>query len=100
MNKGYISIHRQIKEWEHWNDISCRWVFIELLLSAQWKDSNVDGISVPRGSVMTSVRRLSNETGLSFQSVRSALKRMEKTSTIRSKTTTKNTIISILKYKK
>lgn len=93
---GIISLSRKIIEWEWYTDIpTCR-LFIHCLLKANYKSKIWQGIQINRGQFLTSRAKLSAETGLSEQQVRTALKKLSKELTIES--TSKLTKITISKY--
>lgn len=37
--EGYIKIHRKMLDWEWYDDIPTKTLFLHLLLTANWKDS-------------------------------------------------------------
>lgn len=76
MTKGYIQLHRKIKEWEWYEDKNCRLLFLHLLLSVNYEDKNWKGLVVEAGSMITSIRKLAEESGLSVQQVRTALSKL------------------------
>lgn len=100
MNDGYIKLHRKFLEWE-WhscpNDVA---LFLHLLINANWKDTRYKGIDVPRGSLVTGRKILSEEVGLTEQQVRTSLEHLKSTSSITIKTYSKFSIISINNYDK
>ena len=95
---SFISLNRQIMEWEWYTDVNTKTLFIHLLLKANFKDANWRGNEIKRGSFITSISHLSLETGLSIQNVRTSLKKLEKTKEVTSKPTSKNSMITVLKY--
>ncbi len=73
-DKGYISLYRKFKNWRFYKNDSIKAVFIHCLLSAYWKDEVITEyrgkkldppITVPRGSFVTSYRKLAEELGKS-----------------------------------
>lgn len=98
MDEGYIKIHRKIKNWQWYKDTNTLHVFLDLLLEANYDDSKIGFQEVKRGQVLTSIKRISENTGLSFQSIRTSLSKLEKSGEINKQTTNKYTIISINKY--
>ena len=56
------------------------------------------GIVIARGSFVTSLESLSKETGISIQSIRTALVTLKSTHTLTIKSTTKFSVITILNY--
>ena len=95
---GWIKLHRQFTEWEWYDDDKCIRMFIHLLLKANHKDKNWRGMEVKRGEYITSIGNLANETGMSQQTIRTVLKKLEKTSEINRQSTNKLTKISICNY--
>lgn len=95
---GFISIDRKIVDWEWYKETNTKTLFLHLLFIANWKDGRFKGYDVPRGSVVTSIAHLANDTGLTCQQVRTALKHLQKTGEVTSKSTNKFTIVTLVKY--
>lgn len=96
---GWIKIHRQILDWEWYSDNNAFRVFMHLILKANHKEKRYKGIELKSGSVITSRDILSFETGLSVQQIRTALDKLKSTNEITIETSTKGTIIQVVKYK-
>ncbi len=79
MNGNYIKINRSLLEWGWYQDINTCRLFVHLLLRANWKDGNFQGEVIKRGSVVSSIAKLSAETNLSVREVRTAISHLEKT---------------------
>lgn len=56
---GQILLHRKIVEWEWYTDINTCRLFIHMLLIANWKEGHFRGTTVPRGSFVSSLEKLS-----------------------------------------
>lgn len=97
-SNGFIVIYRSILNWEWYDDTNTKAVFLHLLLKANHKEERWHGVLVQRGQLITSVRKLAKETGLSIMNVRTALKHLESTHEITQVSKTKYTVISIQKY--
>lgn len=95
---GYIKLHRKLLDWEWYTDLPTKTLFIHLLLKANWITHNYRGMEIMNGEIVTSVRELSKETGLSEQQIRTALNKLKSTHEITSRTTNKNTLIMIEKW--
>lgn len=99
---GYIKLFRKITEWEWFNDPNVLVVWIHLLLDANWEDGEWRGIKVPRGSLVTSLPRLSAETGLTIKQLRIVLDKLERGTIIGRKRAGERagdgTMITICKY--
>lgn len=98
MNLGFIVIHRKILQWEWYDDINVFRLFMHLLIKANHKDKKWRGIDINRGSVLTSLENLSKETKLSIQQARTAINKLKSTNEITTKTTNKNTLITLINY--
>ena len=85
-------------KWEWYEDVNTKAVFLHLLLTANWKDKRWKGILIKRGQRWASRNTLARETGLSEQSIRTALEHLEATGEITIKTTNRGTLINVEKY--
>lgn len=97
-NKSKISLNRQILNWEWYTDINTAHLFIHCLLRANWIDVNYRGIIIKRGQFLTSVAKLSVETGLTFREVRTALKHLIATNELTKQAYSQYSIITVNKY--
>lgn len=98
MDGNYIKLSRGLLEWEWYTDINTTRLFIHMLLKANWKDGNFKGTTVPRGSFVSSIGKLSGETGLTEREIRTAISHLKKTGEVTSKTTNKYTVFTVVKY--
>ena len=105
MNNGFIKIHRKLLEWEWYDDIITFKVFIHCLFKANWKDAKFRGYDIPRGSFVTSIKKLSDELSgdgdenkISIQNIRTALNHLKSTCELTIKTTSKFSIITVNNY--
>ena len=94
--KGFIALQRKVLEWEWYNDIPTKTLFIHILLKANFKDKNWQGHLVKRGELITGRKQLSQETGLSEQQTKTALKKLQSTNEITIKATNRFSIINII----
>lgn len=94
----WIKLYTKLLDWEWYSDINTTRLFLHCLLKANWQDGKFEGVDVPRGSFVTGRKKLSKETGLTEQQVRTALKRLKSTNEITINTTKKYSIISIVNY--
>ena len=95
---GYIKLFRSISEWTWIDDPNTLSLWIHLLLNANWKDGEWHGESVARGTMITSISRLSQLSGLTEKRVRTCLDRLVKGGEITKEGTTKWTRITVCKY--
>ena len=95
MQNGYIKLYRKMTEWEWYTDIPVRILFEHCLLKANHKSNKWRGQVIEAGSFITSYEKLSSETGLTVQQVRTALKKLKSTSELTYTSTSQYSIISI-----
>jgi DNA-binding transcriptional MerR regulator len=95
---GWIKIHRKFLEWEWFNKSEAVHLFMYMLLKANHKDGKWQGIEVKRGQFISSLGNISNATGISVQTIRTILKKLENTNEIELKSTSQFTIVTISKY--
>lgn len=95
---GYIKLYRKMLEWDWYDDTNTKVVFLHLLLTANYKDTEWHGIPLKRGDVVTSIHKLATDLKLSDQNVRTALSHLKLTGEITSKSHRKFSIISIKNY--
>lgn len=100
MNKvnGYVLFHRQIVDWEWYTDVNTKALFIHLVVTANFKDTRFLGKKIRRGQIVTSLPKLSEETGLSIQNVRTAIKHLISTGEITDESKRGYRIITVVKY--
>ena len=104
MAKGWISLHRQI--WDNWvwkdKPFSKGQAWIDLLLMANYEDKKVlignQLITVKRGSLVTSVRKLCDRWGWSNTKVRAFLSLLEQDGMLIVKSDAKKTTLTIVNY--
>lgn len=98
MATGWIKLHRDLLSWEWYQDINTKVLFIHLLLKANHEPKRWKGIMVERGQLVAGLPTLSQETGLSVQSVRTALKHLKKTREVSRKSNSQFSVITICNY--
>lgn len=98
MDIGWMKLHRSILHWEWYDDIPTKVLFIHCILRANFEDAEWKGMQIKKGSFITSLKHLAQETGLSVQQVRTCIKKLEKTGELTCQPTNKYTCISLIKY--
>ena len=73
-------------------------IYTRLLMTAQYEDNTVNGISLQCGQTLTSIRRLSADTGLTEKSVRIAVKHLIENGYIEQLSTKNYTIFTLCHY--
>lgn len=95
---GWVKVFRSFTNWEWYHDSKYVHLFIHCILKANHKDNKWQGQIIKKGTFITSLNNLSIETGISTQSIRTILKKLEMTKEITVKSTNKNRLITICNY--
>lgn len=95
---GFIKLDRKFKDWKWRHKPNMVAVWIYLLLEANYKDNVWNDVSVPAGSLITSIRKISQETGLTIQQTKTCISNLQITNEITIKSTNKYSIITINKW--
>ena len=98
IDHGFVKINRKILSWEWYKDTATFKLFLHLILTANISPTKWRGKDIPRGSVLTSVSKLSAETNLSVKQVRTALEHLKRTNEVAIETSPQYTVISIKNY--
>ena len=98
MSTGWIKLHRQLLEWEWYDDTNTKCLFMHCLLRANHSETEWRGNNIKRGQFLTSVDTLTRETGLSVSQIRTSLKKLISTNEIASKSQARSTVITVLSY--
>ena len=96
--RDYIKVSRSMLNWEWYSDINTSRLFIHMLLKANWKDGNFKGTTVPRGSFVSSIRKLADETSLTEREVRTAINHLKTTGEVTHKSTSKYSVFTVVNY--
>ena len=95
---GFITLHRQILDWEWYQNINTFRVFLHCLLMANYSDGRFEGKEIKRGQFVTSLDHLSKQTKLTVKEVRTALDHLIWTGELASQTFNRFRIITVVKY--
>ena len=98
MNNGWIKLHRKFIEWEWYDDINTKILFLHCLLKANHEDKKYRGEVVPRGSFLTGLDVLSKQTGLSVQKIRTSISKLKSTNELTHRATRKGSHIFLTNY--
>ncbi len=94
----YIKLNRKIMEWEWYGNINTCRLFIHMLLRANWKDGRFEGKVIPRGSFVSSLPKLADETSMTIREVRTAISHLKLTGEVTCKTYPKYTVFTVKNY--
>lgn len=98
INNNWIKLYSKFINWEWYKNQNTKDLFIHCLIKANWKDAKFEGVDVKRGSFVTSYQTLSEELGISKQSIRTALKHLISTQDITQEQYSKFSIITVTNY--
>ena len=96
--EGWIKLYRKFSEWEWFNISEMVHLFIYLLLNANHDKGEWRGVVIERGQILTGLNSLHQHTKISYQKLRTCLKRLEKTKEINIQSTNKYSLITICNY--
>ena len=95
MADAFIKLHRKMLKWEWYDDVNTFRLFMHCLLKANWKACEWHGVIIEAGQFVTSLPKLSKETGLSIQQTRTALNHMILTGELTDKAYSKFRVITV-----
>lgn len=98
LENGYVKIYRSLLKWEWYDDVNTKVVFLHLLLTVSIEDSKWHGITIKRGSRVSSYPVLAKETGLSVKQLRTAIRHLEATGEVARTKYPKYTVFAINNY--
>ncbi len=98
MSYGWVKVHRSLLEWEWYDDMNTKCLYLHCLLRANHSDKKWRGQEVKRGQFITSLESLGNETGLTVSQIRTSIRKLISTGNLASKSQAKNRIITVLNY--
>ena len=98
--EGFIKISRKMLSWGWFKDANTAHLFIYCLMRANYKDTEWRGVKLKRGSFITSLKNLSDETGLTQRQVRTALEHLISTNEVTKYASAKNTVVIVNNYDK
>lgn len=98
MEGNFIKIDRGILEWEWYQNINTKVLFLHMLLKANWKENKYEGKIIPRGSFVSSIKKLVEETALTEREVRTGISHLKTTGEVTSKSYPKYTVFTVNNY--
>jgi len=100
MEQGFISIHREILNFEWYTEPLTVRLYIHLLIKANHKKTFYRGEEIKRGQVYTGRKQLAKETGLTEQNIRTSLKNLIVTKHLTIDSTSHRSVITLKNYNK
>lgn len=98
LKRGYVRLFRAIDSWEWYTDVNTYKLFTHCLIKANHTDKIWRGVTIQRGSFITSYQNLSIETGLTIKQVRTALNKLKTTGELAHKGQASYSIITVKNY--
>lgn len=95
---NFVKIDRGILNWEWYQDINTKAVFLHCLLRANWEDNQWQGMTIKRGSFLTSLPTLAKELRMTISQIRTALKHLTLTGELTVCSTPKSSVITVNNY--
>lgn len=95
---GWIKLHRKMLDWEWYSDVPTKLVFMHLLLIVNREATTYRGKSIPKGGKVIGRKKISVDTGLSEQQVRTALSNLQSTKDINMQSTNAFSVVSIVDW--
>lgn len=96
----YLKLYRKFVGWEWYQNVPTKVLFFHCLLRANWKAGSWQGVKYEPGQFITSLNKLSEETGLTVDQVRTALEHLVSTGEITNKSQSKYRIITVKNWGK
>lgn len=95
---GYIKLFRKLIKWRWYQDSVVKDLFLHCLIYASFRDFDWMDQKLKAGQFVTSYKRLSEDLGFTVQQIRTALKKLESTGEITSKSTNKFTVVTVVNW--
>ncbi|MBD5111108.1 MAG: hypothetical protein HDT42_01030 [Ruminococcaceae bacterium] len=95
---GFVQLSDNLTNWEWFDDKNTVYVYLWLLLRAEWRATRYRGMEIERGQVITTYTEISEKCGVTIRQARTILDRLKTTGKATVKTTSKFSIITMLEY--
>ena len=94
----FIKLDRNIMEWRWYQDANTFRIFVHMIMKANIRDHDFEGITIHRGELATSLPSLSNDLKISIQSCRTALNHLKSTGEVTCRKYPHYQVITIVNY--
>lgn len=98
--KGFVKLYRSMLTWEWYDDINVKILFLHLILTANYEDKKWRGKVIKRGQRVVSVKKLSEELGITIQQTRTAINKLISTNEITSSKFAECNVLTLVNYDK
>jgi len=99
-DEGFIVLWRKIEKWDWIDDPLTVYVFVRMILHANWMPKKWHGIQIDRGSFIASRATLCKQWRLTLQQLRTIEQRLENTGELTRRSTHRYTMYTIVNYSK
>ena len=100
VDNSWIKLPRNFVNWSWYHDANMVQLYLYLLLNANVYDVKYNDITIKRGECLVSLNHLSKETGISLQTLRTGLARLQRTKEIEYKKLQNGRIIVLVDFNK
>lgn len=97
-NGGWIKLHRNIENWEWWDDEKMVKFFIHAIFKASTADRVWQGVQIPRGSFISSYQKLAAECNFSIKQIRGMVDKLIRTGEMAKCSAPKYTMFTVKNY--
>lgn len=94
----WVKLYDKFTDWEWFDNSQMVHIFIYLFLRANVVTEKYHGMEIARGQLVTTLSKISADTHISTQTVRTCLKRLLSTGEITKSSTNQRTVITIVNY--
>lgn len=98
LENGYIKLRRSLTGWRWYKDGNVLRLWVHLLISANYEACSFQDREVKRGELVTSLKSLSEQTGMTVKEIRTALDKLKRTGEITTQSNRHYTLISVKNY--
>lgn len=99
-NKGFVKLYRSMLTWEWYDDINVKILFLHLILTANYEDKKWRGKVIKRGQRVVSVKKLSEELGITVRQVRTAIDKLVMTNDLTNSKFAECNVLTLVNYDK
>lgn len=97
-NNSWLKLPRSFTSWRWYQDSNTVHAFLYLLLQANVKENHYKTLTILPGQLVTSLAKITEDTGLSSRNVRTCLRRLTETKDIKVSSNNKGTIVTITDF--
>ena len=95
---GWIKVHRKMLNWGWYKDPYTKVVFLHLLLTANFRDTEYMGKTIHAGQTVIGRKALAEDLGISEQNVRTALNHLKSTGEITIEVTNRFSVVTLANW--